>query len=161
MPSIKLKAILPKQVIDPEYSKRQIIKWLIEVSDDFAREMIVYPPITPWQGRLKAKLSPYPKKGVRMGGARTLRYMRGWMKRPRMTLSNNYSAEIINYVPYAVYVGGPKFGPGVSPSRRYFQAKHMAARGWKSVSDVGPKIRAKHEARLRRVILPYRNVPSG
>lgn len=130
---IRVTAILPKQQISSLYPPPRIRKWLIEVGEDFKKEMRVYPPVPPGS-RYK----------------RTFRYQRGW-DRPLEITANRVTA--INRVRYARYVGGPReqIREGVAT-----QWELHAAHGWRSSSDIAPSVTARHLPRLRKLILPLR-----
>lgn len=134
----RLRAIVPKSQITTEGMQQRINGWLLGIAEDFKKEMQVYPP----------KLN----KG---GYQRTFRYRRGW--RDAIPRISNNSAIVENFVPYARLVGGPRRGP-------HHQRPDMAARGWRSTTDVVPAIVARHKPILQEIILPYRTgviLPKG
>lgn len=134
---VKLQAILPRgsAPLSPTRVQTGMNKWLRDFAFEFVREMQDYPQAQPWK-------HPPPRTGPRRGGRRTSVYGKGWSAAPRFTPD---SVEIINNVQYAVWVGGRRRGrPG--------QARAMQARGWKSVSDVGPQVAKRLLPRLSRLV---------
>lgn len=124
--SFTLQAIVPKKrAASPDTGKRQMEAFLDMVSQVAMSEMGDYPPWKPWRRP--------PKRGPRAGGRRTGAYGRGW-RIQKDRFKPWASIKVTNGVSYAVWVGGPRGGrPG--------QARHMRARGWKSISDVTPKLK--------------------
>lgn len=151
----RFQPILPKQQITAQYLPRRINQWLKQTAGEVKKEMQEYPPVTPWKSVRNTRgrgFNAYPRTGPRAGGRRTGRYALGWANPPVFTSD---SFVLVNPVPYAVYVGGPKRGSHI-PGKR--QALHMKDRGWNSISDVGRAVTRRQLLRLRKLILPYRNV---
>lgn len=124
----KLRAIVPKRQITTDGMQERVNQWFRKIAIDFRKEMQVYPP---------QKNKEYRRK---------FRYRKGWNTPP--TITNN-SVTIVNTVPYAGYVGGPK---------RTTQSRKLRRLGWRSTTDVIPFVVSKHRADLDDVLLPYRNV---
>jgi hypothetical protein len=137
MPGIRFEAIKPKRTVIPvEGLQVRVDRELRDFGGDVIREMSKYPPQLPWK-------HGEPKSGPRRGGRRTGKYGQNWRfgnVRPGLV-------EVINQIPYAVPVGGPKDGP---KGKR--QARAMAARGWPNITDVADRIWAKHRPAIQRVI---------
>lgn len=81
---------------------------------DIGKKMADYPPQRP---------STYRRTGD---------YGRGWFA-PGSIKASASEVTLVNRIPYAVYVGGPKYG-GRGKGER--QTTDMRKRGWKSISDV-------------------------
>jgi hypothetical protein len=132
---IRVEAIIPRGAVplDPARVQSGVDRWLRDFAFAVQSEMADYPPWRPWRRP--------PRSGPRRGGRRTGGYGRGWTLAARFTPN---SVTLVNPVTYAVFVGGPRRG-----NRGERQARAMAARGWKSISDVAPAI----ARRLRPVLI--------
>lgn len=131
--SIRITAIVPKgaQPLDPRQVETGVHDWLRDFAFTVIREMQTYPTARPWKNRPPQR-GPRREIGNTGIGRRTGMYGRAWPLGVHFT-SNSVTIE--NRTPYAVYVGGPKRG-----GRGQRQTAAMAARGWPSVSDVGPAV---------------------
>lgn len=133
---MKLTAIIPKRSpVDPKRSQDKIDDLLKAFIVEAQREMSEYPPWRPWKNP--------PTSGPHAGGRRTGDYGRGWQG-SAITKQTQFEATIANPVRYAIYVGGKKGE----------QAGALAARGWQSVSDVGPRIVAALRSKGKLKIAP-------
>lgn len=99
---------------------------------EFMRQMQDYPGAQPWK-------NPPPKSGPRKDGRRTGNYGRNW----RVRNKTKTSREIVNDVPYAVWVGGRTDGSGPK------QTANMAQRGWTSITTSRSAALAKMKAQLK------------
>jgi hypothetical protein len=130
---MRLRAIIPKKAaVSSSRGQRGLEDALNAFAQIVLSEMAVYPQWRPWRRP--------PRTGPRAGGRRTGAYGKGWrVQKDRFKPWS--SIEITNSVSYAGWVGGPRGGrPG--------QARHMRARGWKSVSDVAPRAAKKIPSRV-------------
>lgn len=126
--TVRVDAIVPTKKLSTAAVLAELNRSLKAFATDVKKEMSEYPSARPWQSRT-------PKSGPRAGGKRTGRYGRGWHNAE--VEFTPYSVTIVNPVPYASAVGG-------SRSRSPGQAHRLAARGWKSISDVGPGVAKRH-----------------
>lgn len=134
----KMVAYNPKpKVATAALANQQVQTWLRDTAFEFQREMQDYPAFQPWKSRP-------PRSGPRKDGRRTGMYGRGWTKPPRFSVN---SVTVVNDVTYAGWVGGKK-----SRSSRPYQARHMAARGWKSITDVKDVVAQRTIPKSARII---------
>lgn len=137
MPILRFQAMKPRrQVIPVAGLQTEIDRELRDFGGEFIRVMSHYPSQQPWK-------HGEPKSGPRRGGRRTGKYGQNWRfgnVRPGLV-------EVINQIPYAVHVGGPKAGP---KGKR--QARAMAERGWPNMTDEANRIWAKHQPAFRRIL---------
>lgn len=137
--TVRVVAILPKRRIDPRAAEAELQRYLRGFAREVEDKMSEYPPARPWRSRP-------PRTGPRAGGRRTGQYGSGWQGAARLSRS---SVTIVNRVPYASAVGG---------SRRQVpgQARVLAARGWRSIEDVGPEASRNNLPNLARVFFTSR-----
>lgn len=133
----RLRAILPKQQINAEYTPPKIKRWFKKVGEEFRKEMKFYPPPVPGQS--------YVRTGT---------YRSGW---DSPLIIGPASVQLLNEVAYARYVGGPN----VRRTTRVGQRKLFAQRGWPSTTDVVPRVIKKYRVELDKVILPFKTPGSG
>jgi hypothetical protein len=138
--TLKLVAIIPLRKLTAEALQGEIDRYLRNFAAEFKREMRVYPPFTPWTSRP-------PRRGPRAGGRRTGAYGRGWESTE--TSRSRSSVTLINPVPYSAVVGG---------SRRQYpgQSHVLAARGWRSIQDIGPEVAKRNLPKFGKVIFTGR-----
>lgn len=115
--AIRFEAILPKRFHNSKTAKDALDRLLKGFQVEAQRELQKYPPWQPWK-------SEPPRTGPRAGGRRTGTLGRNWSS---FRLVSGKSITLENKTGYGRFVQG---GAGE-------QARHMAARGWKRVDEVG------------------------
>jgi hypothetical protein len=146
--SISIQAIVPRGhgPLDPGAIRTGVHDWLRDFAFTVIREMQDYPTARAWKNRPPQR-GPRREIGNTGIGRRTGMYGRTW---PLGVTFMTDAVVIENRTPYAVYVGGPKRG-----GKGARQTAAMAARGWRSVSDVAPAV----ATRLRPVLI--RSITAG
>jgi hypothetical protein len=153
MANLRLVAITPKRPLSISRTSQiraGIRSELVGFAQDMVEAMAKYPPQQPTTyvrtGNLgrRWRFQPKPPSAIEVfndaaqGGTR--RKGRG-----RRRTSTGRSRRR----PYAVYVEGPKTGPG--PGTR--QARVMRNKGWQNISDESQRIFAKHKGRISRILV--------
>lgn len=128
--TIKLQAILARTRYGQVQAQAQIDGYLHDFAAEFQHEMATYPPAQPWKNP--------PKTGLRAGGRRTGNYGRGWNGSAKYSKTD---VTFINPVGYAKWVGGKE------------QARSMARRGWKKVTDVAPLVAKRTLPKWKKLVI--------
>lgn len=115
--AIHFDAVLPKRYHTSKEAKASLDDLLKRFQVEAQRELQRYPPWRPWK-------YPPPKSGPRRDGRRTGSLGRNWGS---YRLESGKQITLENKTEYARYVQGDA----------KTQARHMAARGWQRVDEVG------------------------
>ncbi len=113
---------------------REVRDYIVAMSG----RMATYPPARPWTSRP-------PKSGPRAGGRRTGTLGRSWQLGMAFRRLGPGAAELVNRVPYAVWVQGPR-------GRRPGQTAVMASRGWQNIRDEAQAEWERRKPRIQRIL---------
>jgi hypothetical protein len=118
---LKLRAITPKHevMVAPDKASAEIAQILGQAG---------------WAGNMVRRMSDYPEQRSTVSGyVRTGTLGRNWRIIGPRFIRGTISVDVVNDVPYSVFVEGPS-GRGARRGQR--QTAEMARRGWPSVSPV-------------------------